>query len=112
MCSSDLYKVTDSHPEISRYTPDLPPELKAQRIVPSFHVSLLCPYHKSDDTVFPKCEVHAFYDFGDAKDNEWLVVNIIAHRWEENNIFFFIQWNLGDTTWEPYVKCKEQAALD
>ena len=32
------YKVTDSPLEISRYTLDLPPELKAQRIVPLFHV--------------------------------------------------------------------------
>ena len=51
------YKVTKSHPEISRYTLDLPPELKARRIVPSFHVSLLRQYHKSDDAIFPKCEV-------------------------------------------------------
>ena len=40
------YKVTDSHPEILIYTLDLPPELMAQRIVPSFHVSLLHLYHK------------------------------------------------------------------
>ena len=106
------YKVTDSHPEISRYTLYLPPELKAQRIVPSFHVSLLRLYHKSDDAVFPKHKVHTFYDFGDAEDNEWLVDDIIAHKWEGNNIFFLVQWNLGDTTWEPYAKCKEFAALD
>ena len=92
------YKVTDSHPEISRYTPDLPPELKAQRIVRSFHVSLLHQYHTSDDAVFPKHEVCTFYDFGDAEDNEWLVDDIIAHKWEENNISFLVQWNLGDTT--------------
>ena len=106
------YKVTKSHPEISRYTLDLPPELKAWRIVPSFDVSLLRQYHKSDDAIFPKCEVHAFYDFSDAEDNEWLVDDIIAHKWEGNNISFLIQWNLGDTTWEPYSECKELVALD
>ena len=105
------YKVTKSHPEILRYTLDLPPELKAWRIVPSFHVSLLWQYHKSDDTVFPKREVRTFYDFSDAEDNEWLVDDIIAHKWEENNISFLVQWNLGDTTWEPYVERKELAAL-
>ena len=92
------YKVTKSHPEILRYTLDLLPELKAQRIVPSFYVSLLCQYHKGDDAVFPKYEVCTFYDFGDAKDNEWLVDDIITHKWKENNISFLIQWNLGDTT--------------
>ena len=69
-------------------------------------------YYKSDDAVFPKCEVRTFYDFGDAEDNGWLVDDIIAHKWEGNNISFLIQWNLGDTTWEPYAECKELAALD
>ena len=79
---------------------------KAQRIIPLFHVSLLRPNHKSDDTIFPKHKVRAFYDFGDAKDNEWLVDDIITYRWEGNNISFLVQWNLGDTTWELYTKCK------
>ena len=105
------YKVTKNHPEISRYTLDLPPELKVRRIVPSFHVSLLRQYHKSDDAVFPKHEVRTFYDFGDVEDNAWLVDDIIAHKWEGNNISFLVQWNLGDTTWEPYAKCKELVAL-
>ena len=33
------YKVTQSYPNKSRYILDLPPELKARRIHPSFHVS-------------------------------------------------------------------------
>jgi hypothetical protein len=54
------YKVTKSHPEILRYTLDLLPELKARRIVPLFHVSLLRQYHKRDDTIFPTHEVRTF----------------------------------------------------
>ena len=38
--------------------------------------------------------------------------DIIAHKWEGNNISFLVQWNLGDTTWEPYAECKELTALD
>jgi hypothetical protein len=106
------YKVTSSHPEESRYTLDLPAELKARRIHPTFHVSRLRPYTKNDDMVFPKREVRAYYDFGDAEDNEWLVDEILAHRWEGNQVSFLLQWNLGDTTWEPYSECKELAALD
>jgi hypothetical protein len=106
------YKVTSSHPAESKYTLDLPPELKARRIHPTFHVSRLRPYTKNDDTVFPKREVRAYYDFGDAEDNEWLVDEILAHRWEGNKILFLLQWNLGDTTWEPYAECKDLAALD
>jgi hypothetical protein len=106
------YKVLDSHPEESRYTLDLPSELKARRIHPTFHVSRLRPFVKNDDKLFPRREVRAYYDFGDAEDEEWLVDDILAHRWEGNRISFLLQWNLGDTTWEPYAECKELAALD
>jgi hypothetical protein len=73
------YPVTKSHPEESRHTIDLPSELKAQRIHPLFHVGRLCPFIKNDDKIFPKREVRAFYDFGNAEDKEWLVDDIVAH---------------------------------
>src|SRR6267154_204932 len=106
------YPVTQSHPKESRYTLDLPPELKAQRVHPSFHTSRLRPFHKNDDKLFPKCEVRAYYDFGDNEDEEWLVDKILGHQWKGNPISFLIQWNLRDTTSESYSKCKELAALD
>jgi hypothetical protein len=62
--------------------------------------------------LFPKCEVRAYYDFGDAEDEEWLVDEILAHQWKGNKVSFLVQWNLGDTTWEPYSQCKDLAALD
>jgi len=70
------------------------------------------PFKKNDDSIFPKHEVCAYYDFGDAEDEEWLVDDILTHQWKGNDISFLVQWNLGDTTWEPYTKCKELAALD
>jgi hypothetical protein len=106
------YKVTSSYPEDSRYTLELPDKLKAQRIHPSFYVSFLHPFKKNDNKIFPKCEVHAYYDFGDAEDEEWLVDDILAHHWEGNKVSFLIQWNLRDTTWESYNECKELTALD
>ena len=106
------YPVMQSHPKESRYTLDLPPELKARRVHPSFHTSRLCPFHKNNDKLFPKCEVRAYYDFGDNKDEEWLVDEILAHQWKGNTVSFLVQWNLGDTTWELYSECKELAALD
>jgi len=106
------YKVTSNYLEDSRYTLELPNELKAQRIHPLFHVSCLCPFKKNDDKIFSKCEVYTYYDFGNAEDEEWLVDNILAHHWEGNRVSFLVQWNLGDTTWEPYNECKELTALD
>jgi hypothetical protein len=106
------YKVTKSHPNESRYTLDLPSELKARRIHPTFHVTRLRHYIRNDDRVFPKREVRAYYNFGDAEDNEWLVDEILAHQWNRNKLLFLVQWNLGDTTWEPYSECKDLEALD
>jgi hypothetical protein len=72
----------------------------------------LRPYNRNDNSVFPKRKVHTYYDFGDAKDNEWLVDNIITHQWKGNQVFFLVQWNLGDMTWESYSICKDLSALD
>jgi len=106
------YKIMQSYPNESRYILDLPPELKAQMIHPSFHVSRLCTFNANDNKLFPRCEVRAYYDFGEAEDSEWLVDEIIAHQWKGTKVSFLVQWNLGDTTWEPYSECKDLMALD
>ena len=85
------YPVTKIHSPESRYDLDLPAELKAQRIHPSFHISCLRPFNKNDNKVFPKREVRAYYDFGDAEDNEWLVDEILAHQWNKNSVSFLVQ---------------------
>jgi hypothetical protein len=106
------YEMTKSHPNESKYMLDLPLELKAQRIHPSFHILRLCHYISNDNKVFPRCEVCTYYDFSDAKDNEWLVDGILTHQWNGNKVLFLVQWNLGDTTWEQYSECKDLEALD
>ena len=50
------FKITQSYPNESRYTLDLPPELKARRIHPSFHVSRLRTFNVNDNNLFPRCE--------------------------------------------------------
>jgi hypothetical protein len=84
------YKVTHSYPEESRYTLELPDKLKTRRIHPLFHVSCLHPFEKNDDKIFPKHTVRTYYDFGDAKDEEWLVDNILTHCWEGNKVSFLV----------------------
>ena len=106
------YKITQSYPNESRYTLDLPPELKARRIHPSFHVSRLRTFNINDDNLFPRREARAYYDFSKAEDNEWLVDEIIAHQWKGTKVSFLVQWNLRDTTLEPYSECMDLMALD
>jgi hypothetical protein len=106
------YKIIALKPEVSRYTLELPLELKKRRIVPTFHESKITPFYKNDDRAFPKRDAQIYYDFGDAEDNEWLVDAILTHRWVGNKVEFLVQWNLGDTTWESYMECKELEALD
>jgi hypothetical protein len=47
------YRVLRAEPETLTYTLELPAALQQRRIVPMFHVSLLRPYHASNDTMFP-----------------------------------------------------------
>src|SRR3984957_20223142 len=82
------YKITQSYPNESKYILDLPPELKARRIHPSFHISRLHTFNANDDKLFPRREVRAYYDFGEAKDSKWLVDKIITHQWKGTKVSF------------------------
>jgi hypothetical protein len=91
---------------------ELPAQLRSRRIHDRFHRSKLRAHHPNDDALFPHREAHPFYDLGTPDDQEWLVDEIIAHKWDANKLSFQIRWNLGDTTWEPYKACKNLQALD
>ena len=106
------YKVLEANPATSNYVLDLPAELVACRIHPTFHVSKLRAHHANDDVSFPGREVNVFYDFGQPADQEWQVMDLMGHRWEGNKISFLVQWETGECTWEPYVHCKDLEALD
>jgi hypothetical protein len=53
-----------------------------------------------------------FYDFGTPDDQEWLVEEILAHKWDKKKLSFQVHWNMGDTTWETIDTCKDLQALD
>ena len=86
---------------------NLPNQLKAHRVHPTFHMKLLQAHEPNNDTMFPRRDTQVFY-----KDAEWVVNKLVAHRWKGAQIEFLVKWNLGDTTWEPYAHCKELEALD
>ena len=69
-------------------------------------------YIKNNDISFPKRDTKIFYDFGNDEDQEWLVEEILAHKWTNNNLELQVKWMLGDVTWEPLSSCKDLEALD
>jgi len=106
------FKVLEAHPNTSTYKVELPSQLKARNLHDRFHRSKLCPYHANDDALFPHREAHMFYDFGTPDDQEWLVDEILAHKWDRYRLSFQVHWNQGDTTWETLETCKDLQALD
>ncbi|KAF8237406.1 hypothetical protein L208DRAFT_1516788, partial [Tricholoma matsutake] len=99
-------------PEKSNYDLELPEELHWRRVHNRFHVSLLRPYHASDDAVFPNRCGPDLYDFGAPDNAEWYVKDITSHRWKGCALEFLVKWSLGESTWEPLSICNELAALD
>ena len=93
-------------------TLELPQEFKDRKINPTFHTILVQPYIKNNDILFPKRDTKVFYDFGNDEDQEWLVEEILAHKWTNNNLELQVKWTLGDVTWELLSSCKDLEALD
>ena len=90
----------------------LPQEFKDWRINPTFHTSLVQPYIKNNDILFPKRDTKVYYNFGNDKNQEWLIEEILAHKWTNNDLEFQVKWTVGDVTWEPLSSCKDLEALD
>ena len=108
-----LYKVVEAHTAASMVTLELPPELMARRVHPTFHVSLLRAHIPNNDVRFPHRDMKVCYDFGAANEPEWFVDEILAHRWvDSTGLELQVRWTLGDMMWEPFASCKELAPLD
>jgi hypothetical protein len=89
------YKVLNAHPDTSTYILELPTALLSCRIVLTFHVLLLRPYHATDDNMFPNRVQPEPYDFGAPDDQEWFVEELLGHRWTNGkNLEFKVRWSL------------------
>ena len=99
-------------PEKSNYKLQLSAELIVRRIYPRFHVSLLRAYEPNDDALFPSHKSKHFYDFGMPDNEEWLVDEIVGHKFTGKSIEFNIRWTAGDHTWELYQTVMDLEALD
>jgi hypothetical protein len=74
------YKVLEAHHRASTVTLELPAVLKARRIMPIFHASLIKPHVPNDDERFPHRDVLRHYDFGQEAEEEWFVDELVAYR--------------------------------
>ena len=75
------YKVVEAHIAASTIRLELPPELTARQVHPTFHVSLIRAHIPNNDKRFPCRDTAMCYDFGTTDEPEWFVNEILAHRW-------------------------------
>ena len=112
------YKILKAMNESLNVTLEPPQEFKDRKFNPTFrtkstfHTNLVQPYIKNDDILFPKRDTKVFYDFANDEDQEWLIEEILAHKWTNNNLELQVKWTLGDVTWELLSSCKDLEALD
>ena len=99
------YKILKAMNDSLNVMLELPQEFKDRKINPTFHTSLVQPYIKNNDILFPKRDTKVYYDFGNDEDQEWLVKEILAHKWTNMR-------TLGDIPWELLSSCKDLEALD
>ena len=74
------YKVLKVMNDSSNITIEPPQEFKDRRINPTFHTSLVQPYIKNNDILFPQRDIKVYYDFENNEDQEWLIEEILAHK--------------------------------
>ena len=107
------YKVVEVHTATSTVRLELPSELTARWVHPTFHVSLVWAHVPNNDERFPHHDTATCYDFRAADKPKWFVDEILAHHWvDQAHLEFQVHWTLGDIMWEPLSKCKELEALD
>ena len=106
------YKILKVMNKSSNIMLELPQEFKDRKINPTYHTSLVQAYIKNNDILFPKRDTKVYYDFENNEDQEWLVKEILAHKWTNNDLEFQVKWAPGDITWEPLSSYKDLEALD
>ena len=106
------YKILKVMNSSLNITLKIPQEVKDRRINPTFHTNLVWPYIKNNDILFPKRDTKVYYDFGNDEDQEWLVEEMLAHKWTNNDLELQVKWMVGDVTWEPLSSCKDNIYLE
>ena len=80
------YKVVKAHTVASTVMLELPPELTAWQMHPTFHMSLVRAHIPNNDERFPHRDMAMCYVFGTTDEPEWFVNDILAHRWVDRAV--------------------------
>ena len=105
------YQILKADHGTSTYKLKLPPDLVKRQVHDVFHENVLKLHIPNNDELFPKRDALKHYDFGNDPEQEWVVQSILDHRWSPN-LEFKIQWQYGDSTWEPLDVVNDLEALD
>ena len=85
-------------------------------IFPTFHCSLLKPFHPNDDTSYPsRAHPHPPPIVTEHGVEEFEVDRIIDHQRRGRGFRFLVRWKgygPEDDTWLPGAQCRDLAALD
>ena len=74
------YKVVKAHTAALTVKLELPPELTARWVHPTFHMSLVRAHIPNNDERFPCHNMATCYDFGTTDEPEWFIDEILAHH--------------------------------
>ncbi len=107
------YTILTANPDTSSYTLELPDSMN---IFPTFHASLLKPFHSNDDTLFPS-RAHPSPGPIITEDGveEYEVESIVDHQRRGRGYRFLVRWKgygPASDTWLPGAHCRDLAALD
>lgn len=107
------YRVLRANPESSVYTLDLP---KNMRIFPTFHASLLKPYHANRADLFPGRHLPKPGPIVTPDGvEEWTVERIVDRRTRGRGHQYLLRWEgwgPGADSWVPGAVARELAAYD
>lgn len=89
---------------------DLSAEMRARRIHPTFHASLLRPHVPNDDRRFPGRNFEQVL-LPQPVEKEWEVNKVLGHSGKGKDAMFKLLWTSGDESWMAYHEIKHLEPL-
>ncbi|KZV94416.1 hypothetical protein EXIGLDRAFT_560176, partial [Exidia glandulosa HHB12029] len=95
----------------STFELDLPTDLRARGINPTFHATLLRPFVPNDDARFPGRQLTQLPGFKQQSE-DWNVIEITSHYGKGRELLFEVRWSTGHVTWERVREVRHLSAFN